>query len=129
MPSWYLQKLDAVPEEDFARKQRMYDQQRHGPNWCGVHDGRWNAPGQRSSISDACSPQLYRSPLFPKCNDGCLCDQTDTHHFDLVDHPADHPYIAVREAELNGADMTVAREMLGQIERWKLAHLQLNGTD
>ena len=81
---------------------RLTDSSRHEPDWRG--------PGQSCRIADAGGPQLYCSPGFVMCNQPCSCRNTTTHHFDHVDHSPNHPYIAVHQAELEGADMSEVRE-------------------
>jgi hypothetical protein len=106
------------------QRARLADHRRQGPNWVG--------PGLHGvCLASSCGPQLFRSPGMPICrlirNPAC-CPKTDTHHFDMFDHPPDefgddHPYIAVAKAEAAGADMTRAREILCELATAADEHL------
>ena len=112
MPKWYRLKLEnAQSREMTAVATRMHDKERHGPNWEG--------PGVWPTLANPRGPQLYRSPGFPMCCDGAVCSQTNTHHFDIVDHPPDHPYLALRQAEDEGYETRDAREHLSNIHKSK----------
>lgn len=95
---------------------RLGDHSRQGPDWVG--------PGRYSSIADSSGPQLFRAPGMPCCTrhgHPSLCGLVETHHFDVCDHPpgpdGSHPYIVIAHAEAAGANMEVARELLGELEK------------
>ena len=110
MPIGYRQQIEYAESRGMGvQARRMYDKERHGQNWDG--------PGVRPSLAHCRGPQLCRSPGFKVCRDGALCDWTNTHHFDCIDHPPDHPFLAVGQAEREGHDMSEAREHLSTISR------------